>query len=239
MRVVVPVKPREREILMVVVDAVKSAVVPAETADCADVFMCAGTFIQLMRRFLGRLRSQSRVTGLCSWVMTILRQNWSVRTLELLIYRAKQIIPGLFDNYLHFSSYGTQLSLPLIYYQIKRGDFQFNYGSHQEFRARLWFTASVGITASGEPTELPHKEELDAISSDNPVVLFRSDGHCVWLNSCALAIFEITETTPDLLRAVILRDAHGEATGILLDTAIHLITDKLPVFPDEDKLEMW
>jgi predicted amidohydrolase YtcJ len=61
----------------------------------------------------------------------------------------------------------------------------------------------------------------------------------VWLSSCGTGIVEITKTTPDPAGGSILRDAHGEATGILLDTAIHLITDKLPVSPDEDKLEMW
>jgi predicted amidohydrolase YtcJ len=49
--------------------------------------------------------------------------------------QGKTVIPGLFDNHLHFSSCGAQLSLPLIYYQTKEVIFN-SIGSHQEFRAR-------------------------------------------------------------------------------------------------------
>ncbi|CAN5827821.1 hypothetical protein BH11PSE1_BH11PSE1_05280 [soil metagenome] len=74
----------------------------------------------------------------------------------------------------------------------------------------------------------PNRADLDAVVSDRPVVLGRSDGHALVVNSKMLALAGITRDTPDPAGGQILRDAKGEPTGMLVDNAKALVTSKVP-----------
>ena len=74
----------------------------------------------------------------------------------------------------------------------------------------------------------PARADLDSITTAHPVFLSRIDGHAVWVNSRALEIAGIDGDTPDPPGGRILRDADGEATGILLDQAIELVREYIP-----------
>jgi hypothetical protein len=66
----------------------------------------------------------------------------------------------------------------------------------------------------------PTKEDLDKISSDNPVVIRRVDGHSIWVNSLTLKQSGITRDTKDPFGGEILRNPKtGEPTGILTEAA--------------------
>lgn len=67
----------------------------------------------------------------------------------------------------------------------------------------------------------PDRTGLDAVCPRNPVALTSADGHTVWANSQALQRLGITSTTPDPVGGEIVRDAHGEATGILRESAVY------------------
>ena len=71
------------------------------------------------------------------------------------------------------------------------------------------------------PTLLPggmgHREWLDAICADRPVVLFPTDGHALWANSAALAIGNVHADTPNPPLGEIVRDADGRPVGMLLE----------------------
>ena len=83
----------------------------------------------------------------------------------------------------------------------------------------------------------PTRADLDAVSTTRPIVLARSDGHALVLNSAALALAGITRDTPDPAGGRIERDASGEATGLLVDTAQGLISTKLPPMSWETRKE--
>lgn len=72
---------------------------------------------------------------------------------------------------------------------------------------------------------------LDAVSPDNPVMLFDVSGHSVWANSRALAAAGIDRTTPNPEGGIIERDSSGIPTGVLRETAGRLITVKVPPQP--------
>jgi hypothetical protein len=74
----------------------------------------------------------------------------------------------------------------------------------------------------------PTRADLDAVVSDRPVYLGRSDGHAGVANTAALALAGITASTPNPEGGEILRDAKGEPTGMLVDNAQHLMRDRLP-----------
>lgn len=65
----------------------------------------------------------------------------------------------------------------------------------------------------------PTAAMIDAVVSDVPVILDANDLHSVWVNSAALEAMGITRETPDPVGGEIVRDANGDATGFLLETA--------------------
>jgi predicted amidohydrolase YtcJ len=76
--------------------------------------------------------------------------------------------------------------------------------------------------------QFPSKKDLDAVAPDNPVYLVRVDGHVAWVNSKALELAKITKDTKNTEGGEIERDAAGEATGILKETAQGLVFGLIP-----------
>ncbi|WP_125100555.1 amidohydrolase [Leucobacter chromiireducens] len=65
----------------------------------------------------------------------------------------------------------------------------------------------------------PTAAMIDEVVADVPVILDANDLHSVWVNSAALAAMGITRDTPNPVGGEIVRDANGDATGFLLETA--------------------
>ncbi|HEY6645313.1 amidohydrolase [Povalibacter sp.] len=82
--------------------------------------------------------------------------------------------------------------------------------------------------------QFPTARDLDAVVSDRPVVLSRVDGHAVWVNTRALQIAGITRETRDPQGGQIVRDAAGDATGVLVDLASALVEERIPAPTDKD-----
>lgn len=74
----------------------------------------------------------------------------------------------------------------------------------------------------------PTAAELDGVVPNRPVWLERVDGHAGWANSAALKLAGINASTPDPVGGKIVRDAQGNATGILVDAARELVDKVLP-----------
>ncbi len=85
------------------------------------------------------------------------------------------------------------------------------------------------------PYGQPNKAILDAISTDRPIILESNGGHTTWVNSKALANAGITKDTPDPENGKIDRDAHGEPTGSLEETAADLVKAQLPPTTPKDR----
>lgn len=82
----------------------------------------------------------------------------------------------------------------------------------------------------------PTKEDLDAVSNQNPMIFTRVDGHVAVANSLALKAAGITKQTADPFGGRIRRDPHtGEPTGFLEeDAASSLVYSKIPP-PTQEK----
>lgn len=80
----------------------------------------------------------------------------------------------------------------------------------------------------------PTRWHLDPIHR-GPVFLQSLDVHAAWVNSSALAAAGIERNTPDPYGGVIVRDASGEPTGLLLERAVDLVRPLVPV-PRADQL---
>ncbi|WP_433964251.1 amidohydrolase [Tunturiibacter gelidiferens] len=77
--------------------------------------------------------------------------------------------------------------------------------------------------------KLPTREDIDQVTDGHPCILDRVDGHMAIANSAALAAANITADTPNPAGAKIDRDASGNPTGILRETAAtSLVSNKIP-----------
>jgi predicted amidohydrolase YtcJ len=74
---------------------------------------------------------------------------------------------------------------------------------------------------------LPDRWVLDEAANDRPVLAHRYCGHVAIANSPALALAGIDRTTPDPAGGSIDRDSTGEPTGVLRETAIELVAQRL------------
>lgn len=74
----------------------------------------------------------------------------------------------------------------------------------------------------------PTRADLDAVAPNNPVYLVRVDGHVAWVNSAALKLAKIDRNTKAPEGGEIEKDAQGEPTGILKETAQGLVNRLIP-----------
>lgn len=77
------------------------------------------------------------------------------------------------------------------------------------------------------------RQDLDTVSPDHPVYLKHVSGHLGVANSAALKLANISKATHDPQGGLIERDAAGEPTGILKDTAMGLVATLLPKDPPD------
>jgi predicted amidohydrolase YtcJ len=84
-----------------------------------------------------------------------------------------------------------------------------------------WDAASFGKTP-------PDRSILDKVSPDNPVALTDISGHSTWANSRALELAKITRDTPNPPGGIIEKDAKGEPTGLLRESATGLVRRLVP-----------
>ncbi|MEW7848204.1 amidohydrolase [Massilia aurea] len=141
----------------------------------------------------------------------------------------RTLLPGLIDAHGHVFGLGQQLTQLDLFNSTSLagalksiGDYARANPGHPWLRGRGWNQENWKLG------RFPTAAELDAVVSDRPVWLERVDGHAGWANSRALALAGITKATPDPVGGKIVRDANGEATGVLVDTAQELLTKVLP-----------
>ena len=83
--------------------------------------------------------------------------------------------------------------------------------------------------------ELPKKEWIDSVTKDNPVAVYRLDGHMLLANSKALEIAGINKNTVDVPGGEIVRYKDGTPTGILKDNAKELLLGKITPMTEKQK----
>ena len=96
-----------------------------------------------------------------------------------------------------------------------------------------WDTTSLGAH--------PDWKALDVAAPDNPVALTDISLHGLWVNSAALRIARITAATANPPGGVIERDAKGELTGVLRESAGALVRSHIPPYTVEQnaKALLW
>jgi hypothetical protein len=97
-----------------------------------------------------------------------------------------------------------------------------------------WVIGSGWNQVLWKERRFPTARELDAVVGDRPAVMTRVDGHATWVNSAALKVAGITAATADPPGGQIVKDASGQPTGVLVDTAEELIEKHIPPATDAE-----
>jgi predicted amidohydrolase YtcJ len=157
------------------------------------------------------------------------------------------ILPGLTDAHIHIQHYSLGLQkidcetdtkeecLHRVAERAKKakpGEWILGHGWNQNMWARFPLPSALsGAPAQGEGLGVrgfPHASELDAIAPNNPVYLTAKSLHAAWANTKAMQMANITSQTPEPENGQIQRDAQGNVTGILLETAMELVSRIIP-----------
>jgi predicted amidohydrolase YtcJ len=155
------------------------------------------------------------------------------------------VIPGFIESHGHFTGVGeAQLVLKLgqaktwdeIVAMVeaaakaaKPGQWIDGRGWHQE----KW-TTPPAPNVEGFPTEA----SLSRVSPNNPVLLTHASGHASFANALAMKLSGISSRTKNPAGGEILRDAKGNPTGLLRETAAGLIKhgEGEPTPTDEERV---
>jgi predicted amidohydrolase YtcJ len=143
--------------------------------------------------------------------------------------RGRSVTPGLTDTHAHLSGLGADLESVSL-----RGAASPREAAERAATAASKLPAGEWLEGRGWDQNLwpdkkfPTREVLDQAIGDRPAALRRIDGHALWVSSKALALAKIDRSTPDPKGGRILRDASGNATGVLIDTATDLVEAVIP-----------
>src|SRR5262245_54329071 len=150
------------------------------------------------------------------------------------------VLPGLIDAHAHVRGLGERLSG----LDLRGVESPGEVGAAVRRRVGAGLPSGAWITGGGWDQNLwpggrfPDHAPLSTAAPGVPVVLRLVDCHAAWVNGAALAAAGITHRTPDPPGGRVERDAHGEPTGILIDTAMELV-DRARPRPSRAALREW
>jgi hypothetical protein len=165
-------------------------------------------------------------------------EKYRTEETEVLNARGGAVLAGFNDAHVHFLSGGESLDRVNLFEAETVEEAQ---SAIREFAAaggnRPWVLGR-GWLYGTFPGGLPTRAQLDEVVWDRPALMECYDGHTAWVNSKALALAGITASTPDPPNGLIVRDAKGEPTGVLKESAQRLVADLLPKPSRDEKLEL-
>ncbi len=139
------------------------------------------------------------------------------------------VVPGLIDSHVHLAATGmNMLSSDL------RGS---RSAAEIAMKAGKMVSEKGFAVASGWDQELfeggryPSAADLDAVSSEGPMILYRYCSHVAVVNSHVIERAGVTAETPDPPGGIIGRDSSGRPDGMFFDTAIERY-----IYPIEEEL---
>lgn len=167
-----------------------------------------------------------------------LTQQWPVK-IEINL-QGKTVLPGLIDAHGHILSLGqSQNQLNLRDTKDLTSALQAIKAYADKYPQFRWIQGGGWNQVNWKLGRFPSAKEIDATVSERPVFLSRIDGHAAWVNSAALKLAGITKSTADPAGGKIERDKEGNATGILIDAAMALVSQHIPeASPAEQKLAL-
>ena len=148
------------------------------------------------------------------------------------------VTPGLIDSHVHLAGLGwSRQQLDLVGTKSESQIAEMVRRRSEKLPPGRWVLGRGWDQNDWADPKFPTSQSLSRAASDRPVVLNRICGHACWANRKALQIAGIDRNTPDPPGGRILRDARGDATGVLIDAAESLVWSNVPEATDAEKAE--
>jgi predicted amidohydrolase YtcJ len=161
--------------------------------------------------------------GLKTKLISLKRHGFKVVDLK-----KKTVLPGFIDSHVHLLTTGYNIFNVNLYNVNSLDKALMVIQKAVKGSARGQWVLGGGWDKNLWGIDFPDKTILDKIAPKNPVRLFSKDGHSIWVNSEALDLCGIDETTSDPAGGTIMRYPDDKPTGILQENAIEMITGKIP-----------
>jgi len=195
----------------------------------ADLLLVNGDFYTVDPQ-LGRVQALAIADGriLAAGTEEEVRK-WAGPQTKVMDLGGRFVIPGFNDAHVHFGSGGLRHLRVEVEGTRSLKEFQDRIRARlSEFKPGEWVTGRGWDHSLWQENRVPTKADLDAVSTEHPMLFGRIDGHSAVANSLALELAGITRDTPNPEGGEIMRDAGGEATGWLKETAIGLVGRHVP-----------
>ncbi|WP_313071371.1 amidohydrolase [Lacrimispora sp.] len=150
------------------------------------------------------------------------------------------VVPGFNDSHLHLLQYGHGLSCPDLSKHTSSikdiVEVLHNFRQVKQDKPGAWLILRGWNQESfNGDKRMPTRHDLDQVSKEQPILIYRSCGHIACANSAALHIAGITRETKNPEGGSIDFDEALEPSGILREYAINLVSEKVP---PPDKVEI-
>jgi len=156
------------------------------------------------------------------------------RTVDL---KGRLVTPGFNDAHLHFLNGGLSLLRVELVGARTLAEAQARIAAKvKELPPGAWILGR-GWDHTLWGGQWPTKADLDAVAPNNPVFVQRVDGHVSWANTLALKQAQVTRETGAPEGGEILRDAGGQPTGILKETAANLVGRVVPAASRAERMQ--
>ncbi|MDQ0351263.1 putative amidohydrolase YtcJ [Alkalibacillus filiformis] len=147
------------------------------------------------------------------------------------------MLPGFIDSHLHIIGHGERLIRLDITYAHSREDLLNKVSDYaNSLDHGKWLIAEGFNENHWDEPEVIHRDELDAICPNHPVILTRVCRHAMVANSKAMELAGIDELTEEPDGGVIEKDDQGRLTGYFHDQAQELLKEAMPE-PNQAYLE--
>lgn len=138
------------------------------------------------------------------------------------------VAPGFVDGHVHFLLAAATLTPPDLRHTRTREEFARRVAeAANQLPAGEWMQGG-SWDAELWGGELPTRQWIDAVTPHTPVALSRLDQHMWLVNSLGLKLAGIDRNTPEPAGGRIIKDAHGDPTGIVIDMGKNLVERVIP-----------
>jgi len=142
------------------------------------------------------------------------------------------VVPGFIDTHVHFLDGGEALESVQLRDVTSREQFRQRFADYVETIEPGEWILGGAWDHEAWGGELPTREWVDDLTPDNPVWVFRLDGHMALGNSLALAAGGVDADSLDVPGGEIVRDEEGRPTGLLKDNAMNPVYAAVPPPPE-------